>query len=135
MHRRTEGNLASSLFVKPPQRIMALAFVMTRCLLIYKLAKVRLRPRLAQEGQMVPDQKGKPPALPTLRWLIQCFVGAHLHHTWQPKRHRCDHGAPSHRGTSPRLSAARTHLGNVLLDLPGDSGTYEMMIGRTGSCT
>ena len=86
MHRRTEGSLASSLFVKPPQRVMALVFAMTRCLLIYNLAKVRLRPRRAQERHMVPDQKGKPPALPTLRSLIQRFEGAHLHHTWQPKR-------------------------------------------------
>jgi transposase len=76
--------LASSVFVKRPERIMALAFVMTLCLLVYKLAEVRLRHRLAQTGQTVPDQKGKPTARPTLRWLFQCFEGIDLHHTRQP---------------------------------------------------
>src|SRR5260221_11737955 len=63
---------------------MALAFVMTLCLLVYQLAEVRLRQRLAATGQTVPDQKGKPTARPTLRWLFQCFEGIYLHHTLQP---------------------------------------------------
>jgi transposase len=79
--------LASSVFVKRPQRIMALALVMTLGLLVYKLvyklAEVRLRHRLAATAQTVPDQKGKPTARPTLRWLFQCFEGIDLHHTRQ----------------------------------------------------
>jgi transposase len=75
--------LASSVFVKRPERIMALAFVMTLCLLVYKLAEVRLRHRLAATAKTVPDQKGKPTARPTLRWLFQCFEGIDLHHTRQ----------------------------------------------------
>jgi transposase len=73
--------LASSVFVKRPERIMALAFVMTLCLLVYKLAEVRVRQRLAatgQTGQTVPDQARKPTARPTLRWLFQCFEGIDL---------------------------------------------------------
>lgn len=76
--------LASSVFVKRPQRIMALAFIMTLCLLVYKLAEGRLRQRLAATGQTVPDQKGKPTVRPTLRWLFQCFEGVDLHHTLHP---------------------------------------------------
>jgi transposase len=76
--------LASSVFVKRPERIMALAFVMTLCLLVYKLAEVRLRQRLAATGTRVPDQVGKPTARPTLRWLFQCFEGIDLHHTRDP---------------------------------------------------
>jgi transposase len=76
--------LASSVFVKRPERIMALAFIMTLCLLVYKLAEGRLRQRLAETGQTVPDQKGKPTARPTLRWLFQCFEGVDLHHTLHP---------------------------------------------------
>ncbi len=75
--------LASSVFVKRPERIMALAFVMTLCLLVYTLAEVRLRHRLAATAQTVPDQKGKPTARPTLRWLFQSFEGIDLHHTRQ----------------------------------------------------
>jgi transposase len=76
--------LASSVFVKRPERIMALAFVMTLCLLVYKLAEVRVRQRLAETGQTVPDQVRKPTARPTLRWLFQCFEGIDLLHIRQP---------------------------------------------------
>jgi transposase len=76
--------LASSVFVKKPTRIMALAFIMTLCLLVYKLAEVRVRQRLTATGQTVPDQRRKPTARPTLRWLFQCFEGIDLHHTRLP---------------------------------------------------
>jgi transposase len=76
--------LASSVFVKRPERIMALAFVMTLCLLVYKLAEVRVRQQLAATGQTVPAQVGQPTARPTLRWLFQCFEGIDLHHTLHP---------------------------------------------------
>lgn len=76
--------LASSVFVKKPTRIMALAFVMTLCLLIYKLAEVRVRQQLAATGLTVPDQLRQPTARPTLRWLFQCFEGIDLHHTRDP---------------------------------------------------
>jgi transposase len=76
--------LASSVFVKRPERIMALAFIMTLCLLVYKLAEVRLRQRLAATRTRVPDQVGKPTPRPTLRWLFQCFEGIDLHHTRDP---------------------------------------------------
>ena len=38
------------------KRIMALSFIMVLCLLIYRLAEVRLRSRLAQTQQTIPDQ-------------------------------------------------------------------------------
>jgi transposase len=76
--------LASSVFVKKPTRIMAIAFIMTLCLLIYKLADVRVRRQLAATGQTVPDQVRKPTARPTLRWLFQSFEGIDLHHTLLP---------------------------------------------------
>jgi transposase len=76
--------LASSVFVKKPQRIMALAFIMVLCLLVYKLAEVRVRQQLAATGQTVPDQLRRPTARPTMRWLFQCFEGIDLHHTHLP---------------------------------------------------
>jgi transposase len=75
--------LASSFFVKRPERIMALAFVMTLCLLVYKLAEVRVRQRLAETGQTVPDPARKPTARPTLRWLFHYFAGIDLLHIAQ----------------------------------------------------
>lgn len=70
--------LASSLFLKSPQRIMALLMVMTLCLLVYSALEYRIRQALHVHGQSFPDQKGKPTATPTARWVFQCFVGIHV---------------------------------------------------------
>jgi transposase len=76
--------LASSVFVKKPQRIMALAFLMVLCLLVYRLAELRVRERLAALHETVPDQLRRPTTRPTMRWLFQCFEGIDLHHMTLP---------------------------------------------------
>jgi transposase len=70
--------LASSVFVKKPERIVALSLVMVLCLLVYRLAEHRLREQLAATGQMVPNQVSKPTDRPTLRWIFQVFEGVSL---------------------------------------------------------
>jgi transposase len=72
--------LASSVFVKKPERIVALSLVMVLCLLVYRLAEHRLRKQLAATGQMIPSQVNKPTACPTMRWVFQCFEGIDLLH-------------------------------------------------------
>jgi transposase len=72
--------LASSVFVKKPERIIALSLIMVLCLLVYRLAEVRLRARLAETEQTIPDQVHKPTARPTMRWVFQCFEGIELLH-------------------------------------------------------
>jgi transposase len=72
--------LASSVFVKKPERIMAVSFIMVLCLLVYRLAEFRLRERLTQTQQTIPDQVQKPTARPTMRWVFQCFEGIELLH-------------------------------------------------------
>ena len=72
--------LASSVFVKKPERIMALSFIMVLCLLVYRLAEFRLCSRLAQTQQTIPNQVQKPTARPTMRWVFQCFEGIELLH-------------------------------------------------------
>jgi hypothetical protein len=76
--------LASSVFVKKPQRIMALAFLMVLCLLVYRLAEQRVRQQLTLTAQTVPDQLRRPTTRPTMRWLFQCFEGIDLHHMTLP---------------------------------------------------
>src|SRR5262249_20225511 len=49
--------LASSVFVKKVERVMATGFVMVLCLLVYRLAEHRPRQRLAETGETVPDQR------------------------------------------------------------------------------
>ena len=53
---------------------------MVLCLLVYRLAEYRLRARLAETEQTIPDQVGKPTARPTMRWVFQCFEGIELLH-------------------------------------------------------
>lgn len=70
--------LASSVFVKRPERIVALSLVMVLCLLVYRLAEHRLRERLAATGQTIPNQLSKPTDRPTMRWIFQMFEGISL---------------------------------------------------------
>jgi transposase len=70
--------LASSVFVKKPSRLMALSCIMLLCLLIYRLAEQRLRHRLQQSQQTIPNQLNKPTDKPTMRWVFQCFEGIEL---------------------------------------------------------
>jgi transposase len=72
--------LASSVFLKKPERIMALSLVMVLCLLVYRLAEHRLREQLAATGQTIPDQVKKPTNRPTMLWVFQCFEGIELLH-------------------------------------------------------
>ncbi len=68
----------SSVFVKKPQRVEALALVMALTLLVYTLGQRQLRQQLALTNQTVLDQKQKPTGNPTLRWVLQKFQAIHL---------------------------------------------------------
>ena len=70
--------LASSVFLQKPERIVALSLVMVLCLLIYRLAEMRLRRQLVARQQSIPDQLHKPTQHPTMRWVFQCFEGIDL---------------------------------------------------------
>jgi transposase len=72
--------LASSVFVKKPERIVALSLVMVLCLLVHRLAEHRLREQLTATGQTVPSQVKQPTDRPTMRWMFQCFEGISLVH-------------------------------------------------------
>jgi len=98
--------LASSVFVKKPERIMALSLSMVLCLLVSRLAEFRLRARLTETAQTIPDQVQKPTARPTMRWVFQCFEGIELLHI--------------HTASSSRLLVLRLHpLHWLILSLLG----------------
>jgi transposase len=82
--------LASSVFVKKPERVIALSFVMVLCLLVYRLAEHLLRRQLVATEQTVPNQINKATNRPTMRWIFHCFEGIDLLHIrsgshWQTK--------------------------------------------------
>jgi transposase len=64
---------AHSLFLKKPERIMALLMVMGLCLLVYALAEHRLRLELANRDESLPDKTGKPTQRITMRRVFQVF--------------------------------------------------------------
>jgi transposase len=66
---------AHSLFLKKPERLMALLMVMGLSLLIYSLAERKLRQALKEMNATVPDQRQKPTQRPTMRWIFQLFEG------------------------------------------------------------
>jgi len=68
----------NSVFVKSPERVAALAFVMGLCLLVYSLGQRALRHALVEADQTISNQLGQPTQRPTLRWVFQCFQDVHL---------------------------------------------------------
>jgi transposase len=70
--------LASSLYLKKPERIMALLMVMTVCLLVYAALEYRIRRALHVQQESFPDQKGRPSQQPTARWIFHAFIGIHV---------------------------------------------------------
>ncbi len=70
--------LASSLYLKNPERIMALLMVMTVGLLVYAALEYRIRKGLTDSQAAFPSQKGQPVQHPTARWVFQDFGGIHL---------------------------------------------------------
>jgi transposase len=69
---------ASSLYLKTPERIMALLMVMTLCLLGSAALEYRIRQALKDHEATFPDPQGKRMQHPTARWVLHGFVGIHV---------------------------------------------------------
>jgi len=63
----------SKVYLKNKSRIEALTMIMVLCLMIYSIAEWKLRTKLEEENETVPDQKGKPTKRPTMRWIFFKF--------------------------------------------------------------
>lgn len=66
---------AHGVYLKKPERVMALMMVMTLALLVYSLAEKSLRDALVAKNETVPDQTGKPTQRITMRRVFQIFEG------------------------------------------------------------
>jgi transposase len=58
---------ASSLYLKKPERIMALLLVMTVCVLVYAALEYRIRKALKAQAVTFPNHQGKQSQNPTAR--------------------------------------------------------------------
>jgi transposase len=70
--------LASTLYLKRVERVMALLMVMSVCLLVYAALEYRIRQTLAEHEASVLDQKGKPTRRPSAKWVFELFMDVHL---------------------------------------------------------
>jgi len=70
--------MAATLFVKKPERVEALLFIMTLCLSVYAAIEYRLRQELQKQDLTLPNQLGKEVKNPTARWVFACFNGIHV---------------------------------------------------------
>ena len=89
---------ADRLFLKKPERVMALIMIMTLSLLVYSLAERRIRAALKEEKTHIWNQKNKPTDKPTARWVFTIFedvVLLYIHSpdgvTVQPMNLRAEH--------------------------------------------
>ena len=60
----------SDVYLKKPQRIEALSMIMVLTLMIYSVAEWKLREKLKQTGETIPDQLKKQTQKPTLKWVF-----------------------------------------------------------------
>jgi transposase len=65
----------SKVYLKNKARIEALTMIMVLCLMFYSIAEWKLRTKLEQENETVPDQKGKHTKRPTMAWIFFNFQG------------------------------------------------------------
>jgi transposase len=65
----------SEVYLKKEERIEALCMIMVLSLLIYSFAEWRLREKLKETGQTIPNQLNKPTQRPTMRWVFEIFMG------------------------------------------------------------
>lgn len=75
--------MVDSVFLKSPHRIEALMMVMTLCLMIYNISQHRLRKRLKEKNETLPNQINKPIQNPTMRWIFQIMEGIGIIHFYE----------------------------------------------------
>lgn len=69
--------LASAIFLEKPERVEALLFIMTLCLMVYSALEYKIRTELKNKNKFFPNQKKKNIQNPTAKWVFFCFVGIH----------------------------------------------------------
>ena len=73
--------LASTIFVKKPERVEALLFIMTLSLTVYAALEYKIRQKLKEKDTTIPNQIGKEVKKPSARWVFQSFNGIHVLYT------------------------------------------------------
>ncbi len=70
--------MASSLYLEKPQRIEALMFVMSLCLMVYSALEYRIRKGLKEKKLTFTSQTKKEVQNPTTKWVFYNFIGINI---------------------------------------------------------
>ena len=106
--------MVDSIFLKLPRRIEALMMVMTLCLMVYNVGQYKLREKLDEEKETLPNQLGKEVKNPTLRWIFQIMEGIGLVCFFDPSSSR------AYREVITNLSKLRKKI----ISLFGETASY-----------
>ena len=60
-----------SFYLKTPARIGSLMMIMTLCLMVYNFAQYNMRKCMEEQGDVLPNQVGKPINNPTMKWIAE----------------------------------------------------------------
>ena len=74
LHGRREKEMWQSQ-VKKPERIEALSMIMVLTLMVYSVAEWKLREKLKETGESIPNQVKKQTQKPTLKWVFMLMRG------------------------------------------------------------
>src|SRR5665647_549480 len=61
--------------LKKPERIEALSMIMVLTLMVYSVAEWKLRAKLKETGESIPNQVKKQTQKPTLKWVFMLMRG------------------------------------------------------------
>ena len=79
--------MLDSIFLKSPKRIEALMMVMTLCLMVYNITQYKLRQKLKEDNETLPNQLNKQIQNPTVRWIFQIMEGVGIIQFYKNKMH------------------------------------------------
>lgn len=65
----------SEVYLKKPERIEALSMIMVLTLMVYSVAEWKLREKLKETGESIPNQIKKQTQKPTLKWVFMLMRG------------------------------------------------------------
>lgn len=78
-----------SFYLQTPARIGALMMIMTICLMVYNFAQYNMRKCMEENGDVLPNQVGKPIKNPTMKWVAELMnMIAVVTIMTEDKRHR-----------------------------------------------
>jgi transposase len=63
----------SEVYLKKSERVQALMFIMSLCLMIHNVGQFHIRKVLKERNQSFPNQVNKLVQNPSLKWIFQCF--------------------------------------------------------------